>query len=70
MGKLKEKYLEKEDVKCWHEVESGALLELPDLSRFNRTSLESIAALPPGTAVSSETTITEDGVGGVSPLHT
>ena len=61
MGKLKEHYLKAEGVEFWREVESGALLGLPDFGHVARPSLEAIAALPVGTAICSEIAISEDG---------
>lgn len=61
MGKMKEQYFGFEDIECWREVESGALLGLPDARQLNRMSLETIAALPTGTALSSEISICEEG---------
>ncbi len=61
MGKLKEKYLETEDTECWREVQTAALLGLPEAGPLKRTSLEAVAALPVGTAISSEISISSEG---------
>ena len=61
MGKLKEKLLGAENVECWREVEAAALLGLPDAGALKRTSLEAVAALPVGTAISSEISISSEG---------
>ena len=61
MGKLKEQYLRNESAEFWHEVQSAALLGLPDLSQFARPSLEAIAALPADSAISAEIAISIDG---------
>jgi hypothetical protein len=61
MGKLKEQYFGIEDVECWREVETGALLGLPDAGSLKRTSIEAVAALPAGTAISSVISISAEG---------
>ena len=61
MGKLKEKFLGVENVESWREVQTAALLGLPDERSLKRTSLEAVAALPVGTAISSEISISSEG---------
>ena len=61
MARVKEHYFEIEDAESWHEVESGALLGLPQADQLRRTSLEAIAALPTGTAISSEIAVSAEG---------
>jgi hypothetical protein len=61
MGKLKEQCLGIEDVECWREVEVGALLGLPDVGSLKRMSIEAVAALPAGTAISSAISISAEG---------
>lgn len=61
MARVKEHYFEIENAEGWHEVESGALLGLPQADQLRRTSLEAIAALPTGTAISSEIAVSAGG---------
>ena len=61
MGKLKEQYYTPEIKEDWIEVETAALLGLPVRHQLEQSTLQAIAALPTGTAVSAEISITADG---------
>ena len=61
MGRLKELYIECSAVERWREVETAALLTFPERQQLDRSVLEAIAALPPGTAISAEMEITPEG---------
>ncbi len=62
MALVAEQYFEVETVERWREVECGALLSLPQTDQLKHTSLEAIAALPTGTALTSEITVSAEGV--------
>lgn len=61
MGKLKEQYYTPEYKEDWFEVEAAALLGLPVRHQLEQSTLQTVAALPPGTAISAEISITADG---------
>lgn len=61
MGRLKEEYFSHEEIETWSEVQTAALLGLPERAQLAGATLEPIAALPPGTAISTVASISADG---------
>lgn len=61
MGRLKEQMFAVEAKEAWIEVETAAVLGLPARNQLERMTLEAIAALPAGTAISAGITVTPDG---------
>ena len=61
MGRLKEQIFAAESREEWIEVETAALLGLPARSQLEQMTLEAIAALPTGTAISAEIAVNADG---------
>lgn len=62
MGRMKEQLLEPAGVEAWREIETAALLGLPDFGAAGDTSLEALSAMPIGTAISAELSVSADGM--------
>lgn len=61
MGRLKEQIFAAEAKEAWIEVETAAVLGLPARNQLDRSSLEALAALPAGTAIAADMTVTPEG---------
>ncbi len=61
MGRLKEQIFSAEAKEAWIEVETAAVLGLPAHNQLERMTLEAIAALPAGTAISAGIAVTPEG---------
>ena len=61
MGQLKERFLVSEDPEHWYEVQCMAMLGFPEARVEGQLSLEPIAALPAGIAISAAMRVSSEG---------